>query len=122
MAARSPRVLVLSASIGEGHDLPARILASGIGAEEPDAETEIVDYLEIVNPLLRRIVMGGSQFHSAWGLRIFDLEFRVISEFRPTIWLTTKFIWIFGRRRLSRAIDRIHPDVVDSTYPCSPQV
>jgi processive 1,2-diacylglycerol beta-glucosyltransferase len=58
------KVLIFSASIGEGHDLPARVLADGILEEEPGAEVEIVDSLALVNPLVRRLVLDSSRFHS----------------------------------------------------------
>src|SRR5437016_804840 len=41
--AASGRVLVLSAAIGEGHDLPARWLAAGLAEEDPAIEVEIAE-------------------------------------------------------------------------------
>jgi UDP-N-acetylglucosamine:LPS N-acetylglucosamine transferase len=38
---RAPRVLILSASIGEGHDLPARVIAEGLRQERPDVHVRI---------------------------------------------------------------------------------
>ena len=58
------KLLILSASIGEGHDLPARVLAEGIEREAPGTEVEIVDTLALVNPLVRRLVLDSSRFHS----------------------------------------------------------
>src|SRR4029079_18936262 len=84
---RAPRILILSASIGEGHDLPARVLADGIRAVDPRAEVRIQDFLAFIRPVLRRIIMDGSQFHSEWGGRMFDLEFKLLTEVRPTIWI-----------------------------------
>ena len=74
----SPRILIFSASIGEGHDLPARVLADGIKEEAPGAEVEIVDSLAVVGWLTRRLVMDSSRFHSKWGSRLFDLSYRLI--------------------------------------------
>ena len=42
---RPPRVLVLTADIGEGHDLPARMIKADVEREIPGAEVEIVDGL-----------------------------------------------------------------------------
>ena len=52
------KILIFSASIGEGHDLPARVLARGIAAEDPAAEVEIVDGLAVVSPVIRRLLIG----------------------------------------------------------------
>src|SRR5436305_1631775 len=87
-----PRILILSASIGEGHDLPARVLADGIAEENSAAQVEVADALEIVSPAIRKVLVGGSQFHSKWGNRMFDVEFRLISKVRPTRWLARTVI------------------------------
>ena len=113
------KILILSASIGEGHDLPARVIRDGIAAEEPQAEVEIVDSLALVNPLVRRLVLDSSRFHSKWGNRLFDLSYRLITTCRR----------LAGSRRLTsgwppgrRAVLERAPDVVVSTYPGSTEV
>ena len=84
------KVLIFSASIGEGHDLPARVLAEGIEREAPGTEIEIVDSLEVVGWLTRRLVMDSSRFHSKWGSRLFDLSYRLITDVRPTRWFAAR--------------------------------
>jgi processive 1,2-diacylglycerol beta-glucosyltransferase len=116
MSERPPRILILSASIGEGHDLPARVLAEGIRAAEPSAEVEIQDFLALIRPTARRIIMGGSQFHSKWGARVFDLEFRLLTEVRPAIWLGSRLMAALGGRATEAAIAQYRPDVIVSTY------
>ena len=54
------RILVLSAAIGEGHDLPARCLAAGLRDESPDAELRIVDGLAAMSGFLERLAMSGT--------------------------------------------------------------
>ncbi len=116
MTGRPPRILILTASIGEGHDLPARVLADGIAAEESQAEVEIADALGVVSPFLRRVVIDGSRFDSQWGSRMFDLEYRLITDVAPTRWLAGLLIGRGGGPILRR-IDAAAPDVVVSTYP-----
>jgi UDP-N-acetylglucosamine:LPS N-acetylglucosamine transferase len=117
-----PRILILSASIGEGHDLPARVLADGIAEENPAAQVEIADALEIVSPAIRRVLVGGSQFHSAWGNRAFDLEYLLITRFAWTRWLARTIIARPASRRVGRALTAAAPDVVVSTYPGATEV
>jgi processive 1,2-diacylglycerol beta-glucosyltransferase len=116
------KVLVLSASIGEGHDLPARMLAEGILREEPGAEVEILDSLSLVNPLARRLVLDGSRFHSKWGNRIFDLSYRLITDVPPTRWFAAKLTQWLGARPIRRAVLERDPDIVISTYPGTTEV
>ena len=97
-------ILILSASIGEGHDLPARMLRDGIVEERPDAEVEIVDSLSLVNPLARRLVLDSSRFHSKLGNVLFHLGYRLITDVPPTRWLAAKLTLWLGARPIERAI------------------
>ena len=115
-------VLILSASIGEGHDLPARVLAEEIERERPGAEIEIVDSLALVNPLVRRLVLDSSRFHSNWGNRIFDLSYRLITDVPPTRWFGAKLTQWLAARPIHRAVLERDPDVVISTYPGATEV
>lgn len=111
------RVLIISAAIGEGHDLPARVLADEIEAEAPGTWTDIIDGLGVMGWPLDRIAEVGSSFHSKWGNRIFDIEYWFLSVFPPTRWLAGTLMYLVGARTLLRRIVAEAPDVVVSTYP-----
>jgi processive 1,2-diacylglycerol beta-glucosyltransferase len=116
------RVLIFSASIGEGHDLPAQVLAEGIMREAPGAEIEIVDSLAVVGWLTRRLVMDSSRFHSKWGSRLFDLSYRLITDVRPTRWFAGHLTQWLAARKIRRAVLNRDPDIVVSTYPGTTEV
>jgi processive 1,2-diacylglycerol beta-glucosyltransferase len=116
------KVLIFSASIGEGHDLPARVLADGIREEAPGTEVEIVDSLTLVNPLVRRLVLDSSRFHSKWGNRVFDLSYKLITDVPPTRWFAARLTQWLAARPIRRAVLERDPDVVVSTYPGSTEV
>ena len=82
----------------------------------------IQDFLAFIRPLMRRIIMGGSQFHSEWGGRMFDLEFKLLTEVRPTIWIGGTLGRLMGGRGTERAVAAARPDVVVSTYPGATEV
>jgi UDP-N-acetylglucosamine:LPS N-acetylglucosamine transferase len=115
-----PTVLLVSASIGEGHDLPARVLARGLEAR--GAETGIVDGLAEAGPLAMRLAGAGSNFDTRLGNAAFDLSHRLVAEWRPTRRASARLVHAVGRRGLLAAIDRIGPDVVVSTYPGSTEI
>ncbi len=98
------------------------MLAEGIREAEPDAKVQIQDFLGLIRPVLRRIIMGGSQFHSEWGGRMFDLEFKLLTEVRPTIWIAGTFARLTGGRATERAMAAARPDVVVSTYPGATEI
>jgi len=116
------KILIFSASIGEGHDLPARVLADGIRSEAPGTEIEIVDSLALVNVLVRRLVLDSSRFHSKWGNRIFDLSYKLITDIRPTRWFAGRFTQWIAARPVRRAVLERNPDIAISTYPGSTEV
>jgi UDP-glucose 4-epimerase len=114
---RTPRVLVLSADIGEGHDLPARIIKADVEREIPGAEVEVVDGLQAMGRILSAVVRDGSRFSFRWTPWLFDAQYWLITKFAPTRWLAHHLNYALGARGLQRLIDKHRPDVVVSTYP-----
>jgi processive 1,2-diacylglycerol beta-glucosyltransferase len=117
-----PAVLVLSAAIGEGHDLPARVLVADVAERAPGARTEIVDSLDLLRPSLRRMALqaaGGDGPVAEW---MFDVNHWLIDGFRPTRLLTSRLIRAASIRRLEALIAQWKPDVVVATYPGASEV
>ena len=99
-----------------------RVLADGILEEAPEAEVEIVDPLALVNPLVRRLVLDSSRFHSKWGNRVFDLSYKLITDVRPTRWFAARLTQRLAARPIRRTVLEQAPDVVVSTYPGTTEV
>ncbi|HEY3189766.1 MAG TPA: glycosyltransferase [Solirubrobacteraceae bacterium] len=115
--ATTGRVLVLSAAIGEGHDLPARWLAAGLAEEDPAVEVEIADGLAAMGAFAERVVLGGSSFESVWGNWLFDLTHWLITAVRPIRAVAGIVGVAVGGRGLRRLVAERRADVVVSTYP-----
>jgi UDP-glucose 4-epimerase len=114
---REPRVLVLTADIGEGHDLPARIIKADLEEEVPGAEVEIANGLEAMGRLISAVVRGGSRFTFRWTPWLFDLQYWLITKLAPTRWLAHHLMYLLGARGLVRLVAEHDPDAVVSTYP-----
>jgi UDP-glucose 4-epimerase len=114
---RASRVLILSADIGEGHDLPARIIADDLEQEIPGVEVEIANGLEAMGRLVSAVVRGGSRVTFQWMPWLFDLQYWLITKFAPTRWLAHHLNYALGAKGLTRLIAERDPDVVISTYP-----
>ena len=109
------RSLIFTASIGAGHDQPARVLADAL--RERDATAEIVDGLELAGPAARTIIERASKVDSTAGNLVFNSGY----------WLGTRIAPL--RRGATSALDRLtrpgfeaflrdHPaDVLVCTYP-----
>lgn len=109
------RALIVSASIGEGHDLPARILAAALEAR--GAEAPIVDSLAEAGPAASRLAGAATNYDTRLGNLLFDAAHRVVSEWRLTRRASARAVHALGRRGLQAAVERVRPDVVVSTYP-----
>jgi processive 1,2-diacylglycerol beta-glucosyltransferase len=116
------RVLILTASVGEGHDLPARTLAEQLRAEAPDTEVVIADGLVAMGRGLRLLNEGGASvvfYRFQW---IWDAVFWLSSTFPPTRRATQATVRALGSRGVRRLIRRVEPDVVVSVYPLTTEV
>jgi UDP-glucose 4-epimerase len=115
--AREPRVLVLTADIGEGHDLPARMIKADLEKEVPGVEVTIDNGLEAMGKMMSAVVRGGSRFtfrHAQW---LFDIQYWLIAKFAPTRWLAMQLMYLTGARGLLKQVVEHEPDAIISTYP-----
>ena len=120
--AAGPRVLVVSASIGEGHDLPARFIADGVRARRPEAVAPVVDGLRAAGRIPERVILGGFAFHSQLGNVLYDAEYALITHVAPVRRGFSRLSELFGARGLLRLVDAHRPDVLVSTYPGTTEV
>ncbi len=117
-AESKPRqVLIISADIGEGHDLPARAVAREFRDEDPDAQVSIVNGLPAMGPVLTKILRENSAFMFQWLPWLFDLQYTLFMNFAPTRWLARKLLTLLGHRGLMRMIRAHNPSIIVSTYP-----
>jgi UDP-glucose 4-epimerase len=117
-AESKPRqILIISADIGEGHDLPARAVAREFKDEDPDAQISIVNGLPAMGPVLTKVLRENSAFMFQWVPWLFDLQYSLFMKFPPTRWLSLRLLTAFGRRGLMRLIRAHDPDLIVSTYP-----
>lgn len=116
------RVLVLTASVGEGHDLPARTLTEQILAERPGSEVVVEDGLAVMGRLfqLTSEQVPGVIFHRAQWL--WDLCFWLVAGFGPSRRGFRRLAIRVGGPRLLRLVDEVQPDVVVSVYPITTEV
>jgi len=114
-----PRVLILTASVGEGHDLPARTLAAQLRAEQPGVDVVTEDGLAAMGPAITAVSETAPRivfFRFGW---LWDFGFWLFARFGPTRTLTQRTLTRVGGPGLLRLIQAHRPDVVVSTYPHS---
>jgi UDP-N-acetylglucosamine:LPS N-acetylglucosamine transferase len=117
-AESKPRqILIISADIGEGHDLPARAISREFKDEDPDAQVSIVNGLPAMGAVVTRVLRENSAFMFRWIPWLFDFQYTLFMYFPPVRWLARRLLTAFGRRGLMRLIRAHDPDLIVSTYP-----
>jgi nucleoside-diphosphate-sugar epimerase/UDP-N-acetylglucosamine:LPS N-acetylglucosamine transferase len=111
------KILIISADIGEGHDLPARAVMREFHDEDPDAQVSIVNGLPAMGPVLTKVLRENSAFMFQWVPWLFDIQYTLFMKLPPTRWLSKRLLTAFGRRGLMRMIRAYDPDLIVSTYP-----
>jgi UDP-N-acetylglucosamine:LPS N-acetylglucosamine transferase len=116
------RVLILTASVGEGHDLPARTLAAQLHEECPGIEVLTEDGLQVMGKpfvFVNERAPGVVFFRFRW---LWDATFWLCVALGPTRRLTQKLVRRLGSRGMLELIDRVQPDVIVSVYPVATEV
>jgi len=108
-------VLLVSASIGEGHDAPARILAAALNRR--GTTTAILDALAEAGPIVGRLAGAGTQYDTRLGNVLYDVAHPLVAERPRSQHATARLIGVLAGRRILRAVEAQRPDVVVSTYP-----
>lgn len=111
------RVLIISASMGAGHDGAARTLADQLRAAGHVAE--VMDFLQSGPLRIGSALRMGYEFELRHVPSAYDATYRL---WYRVPWLCPAVAWIVTlvtRRRVLRWIDRFDPWVVVSTYPLS---
>ena len=116
----SARVLIFTASIGAGHDLPAEVLATALRAG--GATVQIADFLEIGGPVARAIIGGASSLETRAGNIAFDVGYFAGTRFAPARRAGSRIIELIARRRVAAHIAANPADVLVSTYPITTEL
>jgi processive 1,2-diacylglycerol beta-glucosyltransferase len=110
------KVLIFSASYGEGHQQAAVAVRDALWQRSPGARIHIVDYLRTVHPVLNQVTkycyLKSVQIAPAlWGL-----FYKGTSQISPSS-LIQRQLNSLGLELMERELTRWRPDVVVSTFP-----
>ena len=119
---RVKRILVVSADIGEGHDLPARMLAAELRSERPGVEVAVVDGLAAMGGWLQKLIRDGSWFSFRRLPWLYEAQYFFLSRFAPTRRFCQWLGYNLTSRRMLGLIRSYRPDAVVSTYPGTTEV
>ena len=111
------KVLILTASVGEGHNAAARAVSEEIRELDPNAQIQVENGLARVGAFWERFVVDGykiqlnkAQWSYSW------LYWSIVKSKRVTHFYKG-LCSVIGCRKIHRLIDYSSPDVILSTYP-----
>lgn len=111
------RVLLVSATIGEGHNATARAVEEAVRRLWPECEVSWVDALEVmgrwVPPTFRWIYVVNVET-TPW---LYNFFYAMLWRYRWFANSCRRFVGRWSGRGLLRVIDERRPDLVVSTYP-----
>ncbi len=116
------RVLILTASVGEGHDLPARTLSDQLRAEDASVDVVVEDGLRAMGRgfvLVSERAPGVVFFRFRW---LWDAAFWLFVGLAPTRRATQALVRKLGSRGVLRLVNEVSPDIVVSVYPTTTEV
>lgn len=113
----APRILVLTADLGEGHDLPARMVADGVLARAPDAHAPVVDVLDAAGGVVANRVRAAFRRSVGGSRLLYEIEYGVTLVFPPTARVSEAVGARVAAPGVGDLLERERPDVVVTTYP-----
>jgi processive 1,2-diacylglycerol beta-glucosyltransferase len=117
LAARphGPRVLILSADIGDGHNTAARALAAQL--RERGAVVEVDERMQALSASQRVVLRDASRVLFRYAPRLFSAYYGLLMHSRIVRGNARRSLIRVGRRPMLRLIARHRPDLIVSTYP-----
>lgn len=115
---RLRRVLVVSGSVGAGHDGAAKELTERLRAA--GVAVDVRDYLDAVPVWMKRLLRDGYTGTVGYVPAAFELFFKLL-EHRGVAWRITSALVSLGERNLQTWVNARPYDAVVSTYPLASQ-
>lgn len=111
---KTKRILIITASFGDGHIIAATNLSKGIKEQEPLAEVKIVDLFREAHPKINEILK-----------RMYLKSYSIAPTLYGTLYYSTKkrstilrnIVGNLIKDRLMYYLDTFKPDVIINTYP-----
>ncbi|MHB1684746.1 MAG: MGDG synthase family glycosyltransferase [Bacilli bacterium] len=110
------RLLILSASYGEGHQQAALAVRDALMDENPDLDLQIVDYLEMVHPMLNSVARYCYMKSVRFAPALYGLFYKGTSRIAPSSLIQRRLNHL-GYEDLADYLSAYKPDVILSTFP-----
>ncbi len=110
------RMLILSASYGEGHQQAALAVRDALMEENPGLDLQIVDYLDMVHPMLNSVARYCYMKSVRFAPSLYGLFYKGTSRIAPSSLIQRRLNHL-GYEDLADYLSAYKPDVILSTFP-----
>jgi processive 1,2-diacylglycerol beta-glucosyltransferase len=114
-AIKVKRILLLTASFGDGHNQAAHAIEEAL-QQFPDTVVKVFDYVEWLHPAVRSF----AKFSLMQGVqripRLYGLFYKSMSRIQPSSSLQKQLNHL-GISQMTRCIKSFNPDIIASTFP-----
>ena len=111
------KVLILTASVGEGHNAAARAVSEEIRELDPEAEIQVENGLAVVGTFWEKVVIDGYKIQLDKAQWSYSWLYWSIVKSKKVTYFYKGLCAVIGCRKIHRLIERSHPDIILSTYP-----
>jgi len=112
-----PRVLVLTAAIGEGHNAAARAIAQRIKRRWPGAEVQTFDVIALMAPGMSRLAQGVYRLALGRAPAVYQFFYDLLWHHPWFAWGSKRFVAAWCGWRLWPRLRQFGPEVVICTHP-----
>jgi len=109
------RILILSASFGDGHNAAARSIRDALELSGEKTTTEFLDLFELASPRLNAVMKKAYQNIVRFAPSLWSQIFAVFDN--PKLFVPQIRAMHKNRNALAELLRKTNPDVVVSTYP-----
>lgn len=113
-----PRILILTASYGEGHLQAAAALAETIQRRRDPFRVQVVDYMEMVQPMLNAMTRFGYKNSVKYVPKLYGMFYRATNKIHTDSALQ-QLVRRLGAQKLSKYLRSTQPLAVINTFPLS---
>ncbi|HLI57335.1 MAG TPA: hypothetical protein VKY26_09950, partial [Actinomycetota bacterium] len=111
------KLLILTASVGEGHNAAARAVTEEVKGLDPTADVNVVNGLAVVGAFWERFVIDGYKIQLDKAQWSYSWLYWSIVKSRTVTRFYKGLCSVIGARKILSLIRAEGPDVVLSTYP-----
>lgn len=109
------RILIVTASFGDGHNTAARNIREALEKEVPGAQVRVVDLYAVTNPRINTAMKAGYRIAITRATRLWSAIFRLLDK--PGVLERSLPLIAKMRKNFEKLAAEFQPAVIVSTYP-----